>query len=412
MLLSKQTDHEVLPSKGISKAFGRILFTIAIAAGIFVFGYGIGNGKIVFSRNGLVTTQVKDTDLPTDLDYSSVEAVYDSLKNSYDGDLDKKVLLDGIKSGLASASGDPYTEYLNAEAAQEFSEELSGSFTGIGAELGKDKDAIVIISPISGFPAEKAGLKPKDVVVEIDGESAFDITITEAVKRIRGPKDTKVTLKIIRDSQEQLTFEIIRDNINIPSVESQILEGGIGYLKVSRFADDTASLARKAAQSFKAAKVKGVVLDVRGDPGGLLDVSVDVSSLWLQNKTVLQEKRDGIVVRTFTSRGTPELLGVPTVVLINEGSASASEITAGALKDNGAATLIGTKTYGKGSVQQLQPLEGGGVLKVTIARWFTPNGKNIDKEGISPDQEVERSDDDYKNNRDPQKDAAIQFLGR
>ena len=382
---------------------------MVLLAVTFGIGIGVGNGRINLGREKIFHENAQKEGLPADLDYATVEQVYDALKSNYDGQLNEQSLLDGIKAGLAGASGDPYTEYLNAEEAKEFDEDLNGSFTGIGAELTKDKDSIIVVAPIAGFPADKAGIRPKDIIAEINGESAYDITVSEAVKKIRGPKDSKVTLKIIRDGQP-LTVEVMRDNITIPSVESQIIEGNIGYIKVSRFAEDTYPLSRTAAQNFKSANVKGVILDVRGDPGGLLDASVDVSGLWLENKTVLQEKRDEQVIRTYTSRGTALLKGVPTVVLINEGSASASEITAGALKDHDAATLIGTKSFGKGSVQQLQKLRGGGVLKVTIARWYTPDGKNIDKEGIEPDQKVERSEDDLKNNRDPQKDAAIQLL--
>lgn len=388
------------------------LMLVAIAAAIFILGVGIGNGRIKLGQRQSLLQPSQQEGLPADLDYSSVEHVYDALKNSYDGDLNREELLNGIKNGLAGASGDPYTEYLSAKEADEFNDDLSGSFTGIGAELGKEGDTVVIISPIAGFPAEKAGLKPKDIIAEINGESAFDLSVSEAVKRIRGPKDTKVKLKVVREGQQPQDIEITRAEIKIPSVEHQILEGNVGYMKISRFGEDTTQLARAAAQSFKNAGVKGVVVDVRSNPGGLLDASVDVSSLWLQNRTVLQEKRDDQVVRTYTSKGDSPLAGIPTAVLINEGSASASEILAGALKDNGAATLIGVKSYGKGSVQQLQNLPSGGVLKVTIARWYTPGGKNIDKEGIEPDQKIERTDEDIKANRDPQKDAAAQLLRR
>jgi carboxyl-terminal processing protease len=182
-------------------------------------------------------------------------------------------------------------------------------------------------------------------------------------------------------------------------------------LKVSRFGDDTTKLSREAARKFKDAKVRGVILDVRSDPGGLLEASVDLASLWLdKGDKVLDEKRGEVVVKSYSAKGNPLLNGIPTVVLINEGSASASEITAGALKDNEAATLIGVKTFGKGSVQSLVRLGDGGVLKVTIAKWFTPDGRNINKEGIEPDQEVKRTTEDFDANRDPQKDAAIEFL--
>lgn len=388
----------------------RLGVTLLAAVLIFGLGLGIGAGRISLGTDTIFQKSVSKN-LPANLDYATVEQVYDSLKSNFDGQLAVDDLLDGLKQGLARSTGDPYTEYLDPEAAKDFNNELQGTFTGIGAELSKDKNLIVIVSPISGFPAEKAGLKPKDAIIEIDGESAYDLSITEAVSKIRGPKGTKVKIKIIRNGSEELTFEIVRDQITIPSVEAEILDGNIGYLKISRFAEDTAGLARQAANNFTNAKVRGVILDVRGDPGGLLDAAVDLSSLWLTpGKTVLQEKRDGAVIKTYPAKGTAILAGMPTVVLINEGSASASEITAGALKDNGAATLIGVKSFGKGSVQRLINLGDGSMLKVTIARWYTPGGRNIDKEGIEPDQKVERTDEDIKNNRDPQQQAAIDFL--
>lgn len=403
----------------------RQLLSVLIAAVlIFGLGLGVGSGRILVGRDRLLRKSVQKGNAPANLDYSGVEEVYDTLKQSYDGQLSENELQDGLKEGLAKATGNPYTEYLNKDAAKEFDNDLSGTFSGIGAELSKNKDTIVVIAPIAGYPAEKAGLKPKDVIAEIDNQSAYDLTVSEAVKRIRGPKGTKVTLKVIREGQAPLTLEITRDTITIPSVDSSILDGNIGYLKISRFGEDTTALAKSAAQKFKDAGVKGVILDLRSDPGGLLESAVDVSSLWLQNKVVLQEKRGEEVIRTYNSRGAATLIGIPTVVLINEGSASASEITAGALKDNGAATLMGVKSFGKGSVQQLVDLKQCGdfklfqntdqhpcgVLKVTIARWYTPGGKNIDKEGITPDKEVKMSDEDFKNNRDPQKDAALQFF--
>lgn len=388
-----------------------IILFIGGGVGLFTLGVGVGNGSVALGPDS-VFRKSQNQQLPADLDYASVEELYDRIKSNYDGTLTLDSLLDGLKDGLASAIGDPYTEYLNADEAQSFDDDLNGTFSGIGAELTKDETGnIVIIAPISGFPAEKAGLRSQDVIAEIDGQSAYDLSVTEAVNRIRGEKGTSVKLTVIRGNSEQLDFTIVRDNIVIASVESKI-DNGIGYLKVTRFADDTARLSREAASSFKAAGVRGVILDVRGNPGGLLESSIDLSSLWLNNKTVLEEKRDGTVVRTYKSRGTATLAGLPTVVLIDEGSASASEIVAGALKDNGAASLLGTKSYGKGSVQELSHLNGGGVLKVTIARWFTPLGRNIDKEGIEPDQKVERTDEDYANNRDPQKDAATQLLNQ
>lgn len=388
------------------KKFVHGAVTIVVAVAIFGVGWMTGSGRI--SIQGYQTIS-SNSSLPARLDYSSVDTVYQSLRQNFDGELTEADLLDGLKAGLANATGDPYTEYLNPTSAEEFTRSLEGKFEGIGAQLGKDGNNVIIVSPISGYPAEKAGLLPKDVIAQIDGESAYNLSINEAVEKIRGEKGTTVTLTIARDG-ELKEVPIVREEINIPSVEAEIRDG-IGIMTISQFGDDTVALARKAAQEFRDANVKGIVLDLRSNPGGYLDGAVDVSSLWLGgNSTVLTERRDNVVIKTIRSRGTPILKDIPTVVLINEGSASASEITAGALKDNGVATLIGQKSFGKGSVQQPISLGNGGILKVTIARWFTPDGKNIDKEGIEPDEEVEISSEDIIASRDPQLNRALQAL--
>ncbi len=375
-----------------------------VALLIFGAGWSLGSGKVDLSRQNASV----QSNAPNNLDYSTVEQIYDELRQNFDGKLDNTKLLDGLKTGLVAASGDPYTEYMPPEKANDFKGQLSGTFEGVGALLGKnEKGNVIVISPIDGFPAKKAGLQPRDVIAEIDGKDASTLAVDKAVEKIRGPKGTKVKLRIIRNEKEDLMFEITREEINIPSVESKILDGGIGYIKISRFGDDTADLSRKAAEKFKSDGVSKIILDLRGNPGGYLEAAVDVSSLWLNDKTVLQEKRDGKTIRTYSSRGTAPLSGITTTVLIDEGSASASEITAGALHDNKAASLLGVKSFGKGSVQEPQTLQNGGLLKITVARWYTPNGKNIDKEGIQPDQKVERSEEDYKAGRDPQLDAAI-----
>lgn len=392
-----------------SLSLKRKITVSVLACLIFVVGWLTGSGSIDISKNNQSTSK----NLPANLNYTSVEKVYDELRANYDGKLEESKLMDGLKKGLVEASGDPYTEYMPPEDAEEFNGQLNGTFEGIGALLGKNENGnVIIISPIDGFPAKKAGLQPRDVIVEINGEDALSLTTDQAVDKIRGPKGTTVKLRIIRDGKEDLKFDIVREEINIPSVESKTLDGNIGYIKISRFGDDTTLLAREAAEKFTTSGVRKIVLDLRGNPGGYLESAVDVSSLWLDNKTVLQEKRDGVVIKTYKSRGESPLLGLNTVVLIDEGSASASEITAGALHDNKAASLLGTKSFGKGSVQQPQTLDNGALLKVTIARWFTPNGKNIDKEGISPDQKVERTEADFEAGRDPQLDAAVQKLNQ
>lgn len=389
--------------KSIIKPIG----ILGLGAVLFLSGYGIGSGRIIISKNQLFKQSVQKG-LPEDLDYKDVESVYDALKKSYDGQLERDELYDGLKAGLASAAGDPYTEYLTAKEAKEFDSDLNGTFVGIGAELQKDVDNnIIIYSPVPGFPAERAGLKAKDIIVEINDKPATGIGIKEAVDQIRGEEGTKVKLKIVRDKSKALDFEITRAKITVPSVTTKLIDGNIGYIRLTRYAEDTAKLAEAAAQDFKKQNVKGIILDVRNNGGGYLEAAVAVSGIWLEpGKTVLVEKRADIPIKTYKSSGKPVLVGVPTIVLINEGSASASEITAGALRDNKAATLIGVKSYGKGSVQQLLPFDNGSMLKVTVARWFTPAGVNINKEGIKPDKEVKISDDDAKASRDPQLDAA------
>ncbi len=376
---------------------------------IFVLGFGFGSGRIGFDA---ATPNAQNKSLPANLDYSSVEELYDSLKARYDGELDEEKLLDGLKKGLAEATGDPYTVYLTAEEAKEFQAQLNGTFSGIGAELGKDdQDNLIIVAPIGNFPAAQAGLRPQDIVAGINGESTLGMSIESAVSKIRGPKGTDVELEIVRDKKENLKFTITRADIKVDSVKTEILPGDIGYMQISQFGEDTAALARKAADDFKRQGVRGVIVDLRDNPGGLLSASVDVASLWLpKGATVLQQKQGDKVQSTERATGNNPLEGIATVVLVNEGSASASEIVAGALKDHNAATLIGAKTYGKGSVQELEKFSGGSELKVTVARWYRPDGENIDKKGVQPDKEVAMTSEDYKNKRDPQKDAAIEFL--
>lgn len=377
-----------------------------VALFIFTLGVNVGNGQISFGQTG------GSTGLPASLNYASVNEVYNALKANYDGKLTESQVLDGIKKGLAESTNDPYTEYFNAKDAEALNKELDGSFSGIGAQLGQDSDKnLEVIAPIDGAPAAKAGLKAHDIITSIDNESTSGMSVDTAVSKIRGKKGSTVTLQVLRDKTQNLTFAITRDDITVPSVTSTILDGNIGYMTISQFTENTSDLATKAAQDFKDKNVKGVILDLRDNPGGLLDAAVDVSSLWLpQGQTVLQEKRGSTVVDTYKASGTDILKGIPTTVLINGGSASASEITAGALHDNGAAQLIGEKSYGKGVVQQIVNLSGGAELKVTIASWYRPNGQNINKKGINPDQEVKLSDDDAKAGNDTQKAAAIDYI--
>lgn len=404
--ISPDADKPIKVAKKRSLRFGAFsLVGLLIGASLFASGWLFGSGKLTLRSNSVVPTIARNQSAPTE----GLDELYTQINQNYDGDVDSNALLDGMKKGMVAALDDPYSEFLSVEETKQFEESLNGTFEGIGAELGKEGSFVVIVAPIKGTPADKAGLQPQDIIIEIDGEPATDITVSEAVERIRGPKGETVTLTIVRDG-ERIEVPIVRDTINIPSVEWEVRDG-IGIITLSRFGDDTTDLARKAASELKAQNVSGIILDVRGNPGGLLDSAVEVSSIWLEpGSTVLEEKSGDTVIKTFKTEDKPILKDVPTVVLINEGSASASEIVAGALKDNGAATLLGQKSYGKGSVQRLIPLSAGGSLKITIARWYTPSGKNIDKEGIEPDVSVELTTEDREADRDPQMDAAVKEL--
>lgn len=376
------------------------------AAAIFAGGVLVGQGDIKFHRQYAAVTG-----LPATLDYSSVNQVYQALKDNYDGQLSESQVLNGIKAGIAESTSDPYTEYFTADQAKAFNSALNNSFSGIGAELGKDvHDNLIIVSPIAGFPAAKAGLKAQDMITAINAAPTTNMSLDQAVTKIRGPAGTSVSLTIVRGGKQQVVA-ITRQNIHLPSVTSKVLPGNIGYIQITTFADDTAALVDQAAARLQNQRVKAVILDLRDNPGGLLSAATSVASQWLQDgKLILQEKHGSTVVDTYNSSGNHRLVGIPTVVLVNGGSASASEITAGALHDNGAARLIGEKTYGKGVVQQILDLNDGSQLKVTVASWYRPNGQNINHKGINPDQTVMQPAADAASASDPQLQAATDWL--
>jgi carboxyl-terminal processing protease len=342
------------------------------------------------------------------LDVSVLQQAYRKLKANYDGSLDSKALADGAVRGMVAAADDKYTVFMDADEAADFNKDLNGQVSGIGCEIGTRSDQPTVLRVLSGSPAEAAGVKAGDVFVSVNGESVVGQDSSTVAGKIRGDAGTSVKIAVTRGG-EQKEFTITRAQVSDPSVRYSV-SNGIGTMIISRFDSTTAQLAQEAAKEFVAQHVKGVIVDLRDNGGGYLDAARGVAGLWLDNKLVVTEKSSGVVTDRVMSDSDTILAGVKTVVLVNGGSASASEILAGALQDYGVATLVGEKTFGKGTVQQIFDLAGGRQLKVTIARWFTPNGKNITKEGIMPNKVVDLTSDDANNSRDPQMDAALKLF--
>lgn len=345
------------------------------------------------------------------LDFTTLNDIYGLMQRNFDGTITDQAALDGAKAGLVAAGGDPYTTYLTAAQAKELSDTLNGKLSGIGAQIGIKNNYLTVIAPIAGSPAEKAGVKPGDIIAQINSESTAGMSVDTAVGKIRGKADTKVTLKLVRGTTPAFDLTITRADITVPSVNWSMKDGGVGYIQISTFGSDTTDLIDKAAADLKAKGAQKIILDLRNNGGGYLDAGVAVATEFLpQGQLIVEERTGGKSTSKNNSAGGGKLVGLPTIVLVNGGSASASEIVSGALHDNKAARLVGEKTFGKGSVQSIKDLPGGAQLKVTIAHWFTPAGININKEGIAPDVTVGLTTDDYNNNRDPQLDKALELL--
>jgi carboxyl-terminal processing protease len=378
---------------------------------VLILGFVIGTRSDEIIAN--VPFMNKRTNAPSVLNLSSVQQTYRTLLNNYEGKLDTDKLIEGANRGMVEAAGDPYTTYFSKQEANEFMNDLEGTFSGIGAELGRKDDKLVVVTTLDNSPAKKAGLMKDDIIAKVNDEATSGWSVDKAVSHIRGEKGTTVKLTVLR-GDEVKDISITRDKITDPSVKAEVTKDKIGILRISRFGEtDTVALAKKAAIDFKSQGVKSVIVDLRGNGGGYLEAATDIAGLWLHNGDVIvSERANGRVTDELRASGDPILKGVPTAVLIDGGSASASEILAGALKDHKAAKLVGEQTYGKGSVQQIVDMPFGAKLKVTIAKWYTPNGKNIDKEGISPDVKVGFSAKEAKAGKDPQKDRAIKLLTR
>jgi len=310
--------------------------------------------------------------------------------------LDPEKIILGATRGLIESLEDPYSDFLTAKQTKELSEELSGEFFGVGMEIGKQDGYIVVIAPLPGTPAEEAGIKPNDIILAIEETDTVDLSTTEAAQLIRGKLGTKVTLTVYRSAwNEAKKIELTRDKITIPSTSWETIEGDIAYLKIYNFNQPLTIDFYQTALEISFAKPKGLIIDLRNNPGGYLDAVVDISGWFLSNgDIILKEDFGNGEIKSFrVSLGQSLLKDIPTVVLINEGTASASEILAGALRDNREVKLIGTKSFGKGSVQELITLKDNNSVKLTISRWLTPKGTIIQGSGLEPDIEIENEED-------------------
>ncbi len=318
--------------------------------------------------------------------------VWRKVKEKYVQPVDEVKLFYGSIQGMVNGLGDPYSAYFPPVEAEEFVKELSGEFEGVGMEVGMKKDQIIVVAPIAGSPAEKAGIRPQDSILQIDGQETFGLSLSEAVSKIRGPKGTTVTLTVLpNNGKETREVKIERQAITIPSVTWKQQEGNIVYIRIGYFNDKTSVEFDAAVRDIKRTmQPRGIVLDLRSNPGGILDESVYIAGAWLGDKVVVRERTSDGTVKDIKGTGTAVFANVPTIVLVDEGSASAAEIVAGALQDYNVAKLLGKKTFGKGSVQDVEPLPDGSALKLTVAIWLTPNNREINGKGIEPDQMVEK----------------------
>jgi carboxyl-terminal processing protease len=332
-------------------------------------------------------------------------------KQYADQPVDDVTLMRGAIRGMLQSLGDPHTSYMTPEEEQIAMSHLDGEFEGIGATVETSGNYTRIVSPISGSPADKAGLRPGDLIIKINGEDIGGQDLTTVVSKVRGPEGSTVVLSIQRgESTNLLEFSIVRARITIDSVESKMLDGDIGYVKINSFGDKTTNDLRDQLRALMDQNPRGLVLDLRGNPGGYLSTAIDVVSQFIGEGVVMRERFGDGTEKTYQAESGGLATTIPLVVLIDKGSASASEIVAGAIQDRQRGTLVGETSYGKGSVQSPYELQNDGAIRVTIARWLTPNGNWIHKTGIVPDIEAVRTEEDRQANRDPQLDKAVEIL--
>ncbi|MBT3419196.1 MAG: S41 family peptidase [Candidatus Magasanikbacteria bacterium] len=384
----KKTSHSLRVRPGV------IILGILIVFGLgFFIGVGSSIKSSILEGDDVRIERVVDLYSKTRSSEVSFDQFWDVWKkitsNHVIQPADEVAMFYGAIEGMVNSLDDPYSVYFPPVEFKDFFSDLSGEFTGIGAEIGFNEEQLIVVAPLEGFPAEQAGLRSRDSIISIDGESTFGITIEQAVEHIRGTRGTTVILTIVRDGGTPYDVEIVRDKINIPTVDWEGKGNGIIYLRLSYFNEETSRDFSKIVKEIVAENPRGIVFDLRSNPGGFLNASIDVASEWIDDGDILYETYSDGNTDTHSTHGAHRFSSIPTVVLVDGGTASGAEIVAGALQDHEKATIVGVKTFGKGTVQDVQPLSDGSALKLTIAEWFTPNGQKINGNGIVPDDIIE-----------------------
>ncbi len=395
------------------KKFVYISAVIALVGAIFGAGAFFGYSQRP-EIDKAVSVFNKETLKPADVDFSPFWSAWNKINEKYvaKDQLDSQKMVWGAIQGMVVSLGDPYSSFFPPEESKTFEENISGDFEGVGMEIAVRKGILIVVAPIKGTPAYNAGIKAGDKIIKIGDKSTIDMTSDEAAKLIRGPRGTQVVLSILRgDAETSMEFTITREVIEIPAIETETKQGGIFVIKLFNFSANSSSAFRGALRDFIDSGNNKLILDLRNNPGGYLELAVDNASWFLPvGKVVVREKFSNGEEELHRSRGYDIFGNLPMIILVNEGSASASEIMAGALQEYGIAKLVGQKTFGKGSVQELIPVTPETSLKLTIAKWLTPNGRSISDEGLEPDYKVELTDEDFEKGLDPQMDKAVELL--
>ena len=406
-------------SRYIGSYVSIVLIICAFGVGVLVGRTsGAGVGGAVLSGTSTPIREVINFDRSTNhsktVEFDQFWEVWDKIKSKYvKQPVNDSDLFYGAMQGMVYGLGDPYSIFFPPKSAEEFNKSLSGELSGIGAEIGIKQNQLMVIAPLASSPAEKAGLRPGDKILAIDKLMTAGMDVNTAVGKIRGPAGTTTTLAIGRSGAvKPFDVTITRATINVPAITFSTKPGNIAYLRIMQFNENSVPEFRQALSRIEASRANGVIIDLRNNPGGYLDAAVALASEWIKSGIIVSERFSDGRESTHQTEGSHRLAGYKTVVLQNGGSASASEILAGALQDYGAATVVGEKSFGKGSVQDFEQLPDGSALKITVAEWLTPQGNNINEKGITPDVEVKEDFEKEKVGQDVMIEKALEILQR